>query len=174
MHCEVATSSPDGVIVLVETPAGPRHLGYALDPAEAGTVTELAFAEGTLYVGALTSSPDAPSCCPDVEFKYFYDLDRQGDLRLVQSYRRAWVDPGSPVDDSDEGLARDQACAQIEVLTAEVRSLQQKRVQLSGGSAEGIPTYNQSVFFANLDDIQAVNMRALAVQRSLTLSRRSC
>lgn len=174
MHCEGANSSPDAVIVVVDSADGPRHLGYALDPQEKGAVTEMAFAEDMFYVGALTSSPGTPNCCPDIEFKYFYGLDSDGQLELLDSYRQPWTDPDSYSTATDAQDARDQACAQIPVLTDELRALQAQRQDLSGGSVEGIPTYSESSYYANLSQISAINMRIMAVQRALTSLRTAC
>jgi len=174
MFCQGANASSHGVIIVVDTPEGPRHLGYALDPEEGGKVTEMAFAEEEFFVGALTNSPEAPRCCPDIEFKYFYDLDEGGQLVLLDSYRQPRVDPDTLAAETEAQLSDEQACAQIESLTLELRSLQQQRTNLSGGSVEGIPTFSEGTFYANLSDISAINFRIMSVQRALSASRAAC
>ncbi|CAM5458612.1 Secreted protein OS=Streptomyces fumanus OX=67302 GN=GCM10018772_46420 PE=4 SV=1 [Streptomyces fumanus] len=61
---------PDGVYVLTRDAAGgkPRVVATLVDPADRRTVTDFSVRDGAVQATLLGySSPDVPSCCPDLK-----------------------------------------------------------------------------------------------------------
>jgi hypothetical protein len=70
VHCDAGMSTPpDGVYVLTrsESAARARVVATLVDPEDRSKVTELTVRDGAVHAGLLGySSPDVPTCCPDV------------------------------------------------------------------------------------------------------------
>ncbi|MER6675980.1 hypothetical protein [Streptomyces sp. NPDC000983] len=70
VHCDAPMGTPpDGVYVLTRATdtAQPRVVATLVDPRDRQTVSEFAVHDGTVEAGLLGySSPDVPSCCPDI------------------------------------------------------------------------------------------------------------
>ncbi|MFI9153364.1 hypothetical protein [Streptomyces sp. NPDC053367] len=70
VHCDAGMSTPpDGVYVLTQGAGAPRARVVAMlvDPEDRTKVTDLAVRAGAVHASLLGySSPDVPTCCPDV------------------------------------------------------------------------------------------------------------
>ncbi|GAA2261694.1 hypothetical protein GCM10010145_29920 [Streptomyces ruber] len=69
VRCDAGSGNPpNGVYVLTQgTAAGPRVVATLVDPKERRGVTGFAVADGAVTATLLGySSPDVPSCCPDI------------------------------------------------------------------------------------------------------------
>jgi hypothetical protein len=153
-HCEGATASPDAVLVILDTPNGPKHLGYALDPAENAQVYGVVFNSGQLFVTALTTSPQAAACCPDIQLSHIYTLGAGATLQQTESTREPWADGGGTGAGVEAFPA--QACASLRSIDAEIASLRAQRQDLMGGSVDGVPTYSESALYSNLSEWSAI------------------
>lgn len=73
VRCDASMGTPpDGVYVLTQAAgsATPRVVATLVDPKERLTVTKFAVRDGAVLASTLGySSPDVPSCCPDVKNK---------------------------------------------------------------------------------------------------------
>ncbi|MFJ9720909.1 hypothetical protein ACIRPQ_34075 [Streptomyces sp. NPDC101213] len=71
VHCDAPMGTPpDGLYVLTQAvgATSPRVVATLVDPKERRTVTALTVGDGAVLADYLGySSPDVPSCCPDVE-----------------------------------------------------------------------------------------------------------
>ncbi|CAM5457913.1 hypothetical protein [Streptomyces fumanus] len=71
VHCDAPMGTPpDGVYVLTRDAAGgkPRVVATLVDPADRRTVTDFSVRDGAVQATLLGySSPDVPSCCPDLK-----------------------------------------------------------------------------------------------------------
>ncbi|GAA3773656.1 hypothetical protein [Streptomyces chiangmaiensis] len=71
VHCDASMGTPpDGVYVLTQAPDAtePRVVATLVDPKDRITVTDFAVRDAAVTATLLGySSPDVPSCCPDVK-----------------------------------------------------------------------------------------------------------
>jgi hypothetical protein len=175
ISCSGASESPASVIVYVDQGNGAAVAGYAIEAAERVFVTEMVIAESVLRVKGYTySADDVPNCCPDLSVSATFTITDRG-LVTEQGERKYQPMDNGMGDNTAPAVQNAVPCDTLPMLRDEYRAAQRAKVELSGGSVEGIPTYSMATMYANMDEVSWLNRRMHRLQAAQTaLHRAGC